>query len=210
MKRSRLDYVFGIRSLVYRLLLAIVYPKQFRAGSIRLLRSFPIIRGGNGTVSLGQDVRLLGSLYITFDDPGNSGRLSIGDRFTCENNVALSPRGGSIVIGNNCFVGRNTILQSLAETTIKIGDDVMIANGVTIVASNHGYSPNQLMRVQPEVGIGISIGSDVWIGANAVITDGLTIAEGAVIAAGAVVTKDVSTYKIYGGIPARQIGDRRA
>jgi acetyltransferase-like isoleucine patch superfamily enzyme len=37
---------------------------------------------------------------------------------------------------------------------------------------------------------------------------GVTIGEGAVVAAGAVVTKDADPYGIYGGVPAKKIGER--
>ena len=210
MKRNRLDYICIIRGGIYRLLMTLAYGRQFRARSVRALREFPIIRGGNGTVSLGREVRFFGRVFITFDDSEHKGSLLAGDRLTCDENAVLSPRGGSIQIGNNCFVGRNSLLQAYSGTSINIGDNVMIANGVTVVASNHGTALGRLMRDQPEHGTGISIGSDSWIGANAVITDGIEIGEGAVIAAGAVVTKNVPAYKIYGGIPAKQIGDRHS
>ena len=38
---------------------------------------------------------------------------------------------------------------------------------------------------------------------------GVKIGRGAVVAAGAVVTKDVDPYQIVGGIPAKQIGERK-
>jgi len=51
----------------------------------------------------------------------------------------------------------------------------------------------------------IFIGSDVWIGCNVTIIDGVSIGDGAIIASGAVVTKDVTSYSIVGGIPAKLI-----
>lgn len=51
----------------------------------------------------------------------------------------------------------------------------------------------------------VQIGSDVWIGNNVMIMDGVTIGDGAVIAGGAVVTKDVESFSIVGGVPARHI-----
>ena len=51
----------------------------------------------------------------------------------------------------------------------------------------------------------IIIGDDVWIGYGAIILSGVHIGQGAVIAAGAVVTKNVPSYAIVGGNPARII-----
>ncbi len=54
----------------------------------------------------------------------------------------------------------------------------------------------------------IIIGNDVWIGYEAVIMSGVTIGDGAIIGARSVVTKDIPTYTIVGGVPARQIRRR--
>lgn len=43
---------------------------------------------------------------------------------------------------------------------------------------------------------------------NAIVLPGVTVHEGAVVAAGAVVTKDIPAWEIWGGIPARKIGER--
>lgn len=51
----------------------------------------------------------------------------------------------------------------------------------------------------------VIIEDDVWIGNNAIILPGVKIGRGAVIGAGAVVTKDVPSYAIFGGVPARLI-----
>jgi len=43
----------------------------------------------------------------------------------------------------------------------------------------------------------------VWIGYGAILLHGITIGEGAVVAAGTIVTKDVPSYSIVGGVPAK-------
>ncbi|SFO69051.1 transferase hexapeptide (six repeat-containing protein) [Mesorhizobium sp. NFR06] len=52
---------------------------------------------------------------------------------------------------------------------------------------------------------GIIVGNDVWIGHGAIILPGVQIGDGAVVGAGAVVTRNVPSYAIVGGSPARLI-----
>ncbi|MBP0444995.1 CatB-related O-acetyltransferase [Roseomonas sp. SSH11] len=49
------------------------------------------------------------------------------------------------------------------------------------------------------------IGNDVWLGAGVAIMPGVTIGDGAVVAAHSVVVKDVPSYAIVGGNPAKII-----
>jgi len=48
-----------------------------------------------------------------------------------------------------------------------------------------------------------SIGNDVWIGTRAIILRGVSIGDGAVIGANAVVTKNVPSFSIVCGVPAK-------
>ena len=54
----------------------------------------------------------------------------------------------------------------------------------------------------------IEIGNDVWIGANVTILDGVVIGDGAIIAANSLVNKNVDSYNIVGGVPAKSIKKR--
>ena len=76
-----------------------------------------------------------------------------------------------------------------------------------MVASGHNFRKgtlivNQGWNVDKR---NIIIEDDVWIGANSVILPGITIEQGAVIGAGSVVTKDVPSYAIVAGNPAKII-----
>jgi acetyltransferase-like isoleucine patch superfamily enzyme len=73
---------------------------------------------------------------------------------------------------------------------------------------NWGYSSELSNKfdtnLRPET-MSTRIGSDCWIGDNAVVIAGTQIGNGAVIGAGSVVTKNVPSYAIVAGNPARII-----
>lgn len=56
--------------------------------------------------------------------------------------------------------------------------------------------------------IDIKIGNDCWIGEGVTFIGGVEVKDGGVILAGAYVTKDVPSYAIVGGVPAKIIGYR--
>jgi acetyltransferase-like isoleucine patch superfamily enzyme len=51
----------------------------------------------------------------------------------------------------------------------------------------------------------VTVGNDVWIGFGSTIIGPVTIGDGAIIGAGAVVVKDVPSYAVAGGVPAKVI-----
>ena len=55
----------------------------------------------------------------------------------------------------------------------------------------------------------VIIGNDVWIGCSSQILAGVKIGDGAIIAAGSLINKDVESYSIVGGVPAKLIGYRK-
>lgn len=128
--------------------------------------------------------------------------LKIGENTTIDHFAFIRLWGGKIIIGKNFYLNSYSILNGHGGLTI--GDNVLIANHVSIVPANHIYTiQNMPINHQGLRMKGIVIENDVWIAAGCKILDGITIGEGAIIAAGSVVTKDVPAYTIYGGIPAK-------
>lgn len=112
----------------------------------------------------------------------------------------------SVSIGNNSGIGDHSYLQG----DIVIGDHVMMAPEVAIIATNHNYQRIDIpMGAQGSSEKQIVIGNDVWLGYRCIICAGVHIGNGSIIAAGAVVTKDVPEYSIVGGIPAKIIKSRK-
>lgn len=112
-----------------------------------------------------------------------------------------------LVLGKNVYVGDHSNIRA-SIGRILIGSNVLIANNVTIVSSNHGIEPGKNIIDQPWKGADVQLEDDVWIGAGVVILPGAIVRKGAVIAAGAVVRGEVPSNAVYGGIPAREISRR--
>ncbi|HJH27265.1 MAG TPA: hypothetical protein C5S37_11000 [Methanophagales archaeon] len=110
-----------------------------------------------------------------------------------------------VKIGKNCYIGAYCNIRPVDEEII-IGNDVQIAQFVSIIGANHRYEDRNI-KISPDdlVSGKVVIEDNVWIGANAVITPGVTIGKGAIIGAGAVVTKDVPAFAVAGGVPAKVI-----
>ena len=202
------DYLLICKSITNYFFAKIIYFKYIKSKSLFLIQSFPIIRGKNGTILFGKKIRILGPLKVIFDDPQLVGELAIASGFRSEGSLVLSPRGGKIHIGNNCYIGNNCLIQAIRHSVITIGGNVMIASGVQVLASTHITTPGIAMNLQGERGIGINISDDVWIGANAIILDGVKIGTGAIISSGSVVSAEVRPNTIVGGNPAIPIGNR--
>ncbi len=129
------------------------------------------------------------------------GRKSVIESYSCINNAV-----GDVTIGDNTRIGIHcTIIGPVC-----IGNNVNLAQGITVTALNHNFADTN--RRIDEQGIStnpVVIGDDVWIGANAVILPGVTIGRHVVVAAGAVVTKDVPSYCVVAGVPAKVIKEVR-
>lgn len=113
----------------------------------------------------------------------------------------------SLIIGQNTYIGELNNIRA-AGGVIRIGDNVLISQMVTIVASNHGTSPDAAIMCQPWIRNKVVIEDDVWIGAGSVILPGTHICRGAIIAANSVVKGVVEPNSIMAGSPARKVKER--
>jgi acetyltransferase-like isoleucine patch superfamily enzyme len=118
-------------------------------------------------------------------------------------------------LGKHSFVGHDCDVFSA-----DIGSFTSIANGVVIGGGRH---PMEWVAMSPvfyqgrdsvkakfaeyarDVPRRVTIGHDVWIGRSAIVLPGVQVGDGAVVGAGAIVTKNVRSYAIVAGNPARTI-----
>ena len=123
------------------------------------------------------------------------GRGALIEDFTVINNGA-----GDVLIGDGARVG----IGSVVIGPVTLGDRAGLGQHVFISGFNHGYadgtcdSNSQPLTIKPVV-----VGTESHIGANSVIVAGVHIGERCQIGAGSVVTKDIPSYCVAAGNPAR-------
>ena len=130
--------------------------------------------------------------------------VSIGCFTRIECTGSLSHLGNGFECGNHCGLGTNAFYG--AAGGIKIGNNVIIGNFVSMHSENHNFSDTEIpIRLQGTNHKGIVIGDNCWIGAKVTILDGVHLGNGCVVAAGAVVTKDFPDNVVIAGVPAKII-----
>lgn len=126
---------------------------------------------------------------------------------------------GPIYIDYGCFtsIGERTYvnfnLTILDTCEVKIGNDVFIGSGVSLLTPLHpmeykerNYYINEESKWKnKEYGAPIIIKDNCWICSNVSILPGVTIGEGSVIGAGSVVTHDIPDNCFAAGNPCKVI-----
>lgn len=133
--------------------------------------------------------------------------VEIGNNLRTGHNVLIREY---TVIGDNVLIGTNTIIDGRTAIgnnvsiqgnvyiplNVIIEDDVFI--GPCAVLTNDKYPKRKKSDLKGPI-----LRRGASIGANATLLPGVEIGEGAMVAAGALVTKDVPSWKLAIGIPAR-------
>ena len=86
----------------------------------------------------------------------------------------------------------------------------MTGRWVTITDNGHGKTDFDNLKIQPDkrklyTKGPVVIGNNVWMGDKVTILPGVTIGNGSVIAANSVVTKDIPSFSVAAGNPAKII-----
>ena len=113
----------------------------------------------------------------------------------------------NIVIGQDTIIGEQVVLDGRAK--LLIGNHTDIASQVMIYNSEHNIESTNFASIEEVINEPVVIEDYVFIGPRTIILPGVTIRRGAIVGAGAVVTKDVPSFSIVGGVPAKQIGERK-
>lgn len=118
---------------------------------------------------------------------------------------------GHSLISSYSYIGDYTYGHNVNIHRAKIGKYCSIGPDVKIGLEEH---PLDQVSTHPKFYNNFSqkevvIEDHVWLGSNVIVLSGVTIGKHSVIAAGAVVTKDVESYTIMAGVPAKIIKKRK-
>ena len=112
--------------------------------------------------------------------------------------------GQNVFVGNNVTIGSNVKIQNNVSVydNVTLKDDVFC--GPSMVFTNV-YNPRSAVSRKSEYRNTL-VKRGATLGANCTIVCGITIGEYAFVGAGAVVNRDVPSYALMVGVPAKQIG----
>lgn len=169
--------------------------------------------GDAGLFEIGGDSKLFETARI-INNTGKRENISIGNHTYIRGELLTFSHGGAIRIGDYCYLGANSYIWS--DSSIAIGNRVLISHNCNIFDNDiHPLDPDirheQYKSIlglvpPPKVSLhseAVSIEDDVLIGANCTILKGVTIGRAAVVGAGSVVTKNIPSFTLVAGNPAR-------
>jgi acetyltransferase-like isoleucine patch superfamily enzyme len=159
---------------------------------------------GGSVVSIGDNVIFASGYQI---DAHGGSEIHIGCNVHFGEGVRLhTENNAKIVIGEGSSFNHNVSITALQS--IIIGKDSIFGPYVYLSDHNHQTARDTIIKKQGYHTEPVSIGSDVWMGVGSTVLRGGCLGDGCVVAAHGVVTKNVPAYEIWGGVPAKKIGER--
>ena len=119
--------------------------------------------------------------------------------------TSISAKEGSLKIGSNVHIGGQCYLGCGGGVQIK--NNVRISQGVKIFSKINDYlyskKNNNIIK-----GL-VKIGNNVIIGSNSVVIANTSIKDGATVGALSLVKKNLNSWSVYAGCPAKFIKKRK-
>jgi len=172
--------------------------------TVRAKVAIYLLRLQYGTDGFPVDLRVAKSVRIAITD-GGVARFARGS--SIDSHATIVVKHGKLVVGQGVYIGIGSLI--CARDSISIGNDVLIAEYVTIRDQDHDFAPD---RVTSRLGFStaaIVIGNNVWLGAKATVTRGVTIGDNSVIGANSVGTLDSPPNVVAAGVPAQIVRSLR-
>lgn len=134
-------------------------------------------------------------------------KLYKGKYYSSKTFVSYLRKSGLIVGERTTFFSpKSNVIDLTRPYLIKIGNDVKITHGVSILT--HGYDFSVLRNLYHET-LGssgaVTIGNNVFIGLNTTILKNVIIGNNVIIGANTLVNKNLDSNSVYGGNPVKFI-----
>jgi acetyltransferase-like isoleucine patch superfamily enzyme len=152
-----------------------------------------------------------GSLIIKPMVITNPHHMEIGDRVFIRNGARIETyvtnecRIPELIIGNNTNIEQN--VHIICHNRIHIGSNVSITGNCTIVDTTHPYEDvDDPLKIGARIlddDASVEIGDGCFIGFGSMILPNVKIGEYTIIGANSVVTKDIPSYCVAVGNPAK-------
>lgn len=173
-------------TLMYKIYKLVLIKKYFKNSKFSHNSLINLVDVKRGHIKIGENVNIGKNVEI-------SGCVEIGDySYISDGHSQLNAENSKIIIGRYCSIARNCFIRTTNHFISRISTSPKLYDLI-------GIEPNCITKGQ------VVIGNDVWIAVNVTILGNVSIGDGAIIAAGSVVDKDVPSYSIVGGIPAKII-----
>ncbi len=143
----------------------------------------------------------------------NAANIKIGDNCRIDDFAILSAGEGGIELGNYIHIACFSTLIGKGKITMK--DFSGLSGRVSVYSSSDDYSgsvligptiPSEFTNVDHRP---VYIGKYAIIGCGSVVLPGSIISEGCGFGALSLINGEYNSYKLYGGIPAKYIKDRK-
>jgi len=139
-----------------------------------------------GTLLIGDRVRLASSLSTLELNVGPGATLDIGDR---------------VLINHGCSIGATKLVRIGARCNLG-SQSILIDNAF------HQLDPERRNEQPPPAPVVLE--ENVWLAARVIVLPGVTIGKNSVVGAGSVVTRDIPADVLAAGVPARVLRPIRA
>ena len=152
--------------------------------------------------------KTLGVLFFNFFSHvsiSEKGLLKMKNGSYLDKRSEIKSEGGYIEIGSNFYM--NSFSRIISKNKITIGNNVRIAQFVTVLDHDHNYFLNGKgeMVSNGYVCNEINIGNNVFIGDKCTILKGVNIGNNVKIASNSVVNNNIKSNSIVAGIPAKLV-----
>ncbi|HRV93993.1 MAG TPA: acyltransferase [Anaerolineae bacterium] len=189
--------------------MTVFYPgRYYKKGRIEPMTTSPKYMRSHGTGEFKlSDFRSLGNGVIF--EPGvlvfHPENIEIGENVYIGHNTILKGYyQNNMVIGSGTWIGQQCFFHSAGGLTI--GENVGIGPAVKIITSSHAEEGGDKPILHSPIEFApVIIEDDSDIGVGVIILPGVTIGRGVQVGAGAVVSKDLPDYAVASGVPARVI-----